>query len=158
MNGPFTRNALFAPLFIGCINLIAILYGFYHLYSRTEKQLPTVHSFMLPNEKKYGNVFSVWEALKEFKRREQVVYVLKGNEEDDKKLAVIRQHALQIKYSCDTNTVIKVHLRSSTTYGEFIRLLDIMRADSHKRYLLYQDDFYIVPPKPNDCLEEEPPT
>ncbi|MES2332841.1 MAG: hypothetical protein V4539_24745 [Bacteroidota bacterium] len=110
---------------------------------------------MLPYERKNKDIFSVWTALKEFKKRKVVEYVLKGDAEDDSRLDIIRLHALQIKYSCDTNTVIKVHLRDNTTYGEFISLLDMMLAGKHKRYMFYQNNFYIVPPRPDDCLEEE---
>jgi len=58
---------------------------------------------------------------------------------------MIRIIGLYLKKAHDTCCVIKVHLGSNMTYGEFIKLINYMTIDDHGRYAEWKDDFYILP-------------
>lgn len=76
-------------------------------------------------------------------------YLDEDHELNKKKLIVIQSDALRLKFTCDTSSIIAVHLSDEIYYGEFIHLLNVMEQDGHKRYAEWDGTFYI--------LAEEPP-
>lgn len=88
---------------------------------------------------------------KVIRKKHQILISIDSNEIDNsKKLELIRHEARKIKYTYDTNTVVKVSFTSKTSYNEVVRLLDLCRSDSHKRYVLLNKSLVIFgeyPPK-----------
>lgn len=64
--------------------------------------------------------------------------------ENQKKLDLIRFEARRMKYTKDTNQVIRVFIPDSSKYGTFLRLLYIMNEDQQKYYFEYRNWFYIL--------------
>ena len=75
----------------------------------------------------------------EKKRKKFVGIYLTGDEvEDKKRFEVVQYEARKIRYTCDTNTIIKVHFNSNNKYGQFVGLVNMLREDQHKRNMYYQ--------------------
>jgi hypothetical protein len=68
--------------------------------------------------------------------------------ENRKRFDFIQFEARRLKYTNDTNQVIKVFIPDSSKYSTFLRLLYIMNEDQHKRYFEYQNWFYIFAEDP----------
>jgi hypothetical protein len=63
--------------------------------------------------------------------------------ENQKKLDFIRFEAKRLKYTNDTNQILKVFIPDCSKYGTFLSLLLMMNEDQHKKYFEYQNWFYI---------------
>ena len=74
--------------------------------------------------------------------------------ENQKRLDFIRFEARRLKYTNDTNQIIKVFIPYSSKYGTFLSLLYIMNEDQHKRYFEYQNWFYIFGEAPFKEIEK----
>jgi biopolymer transport protein ExbD len=147
----------------GLISLLVVPVLFYFLQPPIKKQ--TVISILVPKEdhqSSYGLGFSrvsVTAALKS--KKINTVYFDGDHKLNARKLEFVAKEALKLKFYHDTTQVIKVRLSAETTYNEFVQLVNIMHKDSHKRYALLDDDFYIfgeeppeleLPPIPYQCL------
>ena len=103
-----------------------------------------------------GEIFSGPGALSEWKKlKKQFINVdLTGvYTEDIKRLDFIKMEARRLKYTYDTVHILKVHFTNENTYGQFIQLASIMQKDLHKRYMFYQDDFYILGEAPPEQID-----
>lgn len=72
------------------------------------------------------------------------IYLTGDKSEDKKVFELITFESRKLIYTCDTNTIVKVHFSEENTYGQFVELNNIMLEDHHKRYFYYKDDFYIL--------------
>ena len=61
---------------------------------------------------------------------------------DNKKFKLVE--LLTLKYRYDSIHIIKVHFNNNTTYGEFVKLIDVMIILKNKRFMFWQDDFYMI--------------
>jgi hypothetical protein len=90
------------------------------------------------------NRFEVPTILKAISKKKFIsVELTTDSTENQKRLDFIQFEARRLKYTKDTNQVIKVFIPDSTRYGTFLNLLYIMNEDQHKRYFEYQNWFYI---------------
>ena len=107
--------------------------------------------FAIPADKPdpfvFGKPFNAPDILNEWRKEQKkfMTICLTGDEEEDKKrFEVVQYEGRKIKYTCDTNAIVKVHFNSNNTYGQLVGLINMMIGDHHKRYMYYQDDFYIL--------------
>jgi hypothetical protein len=92
----------------------------------------------------YGYLFEAPRILKSIKHKKFISVALTAEEnEDEKRLNFVQLEARRLKYTNDTNSVIKVFIPDSCKYGTFLELLYMMNEDQHKRYFEYQNWFYI---------------
>jgi hypothetical protein len=111
------------------------------------KRLPGILRHVLPSDKNDSSLFSGPSTIQKWKREKKrffTVYLTGDVNEDRKRFEVIKYEARRVKYTCDTNTIIKVHFCNDNTYGQFVQLINMMIEDKHHRYMFYQDDFYIA--------------
>jgi hypothetical protein len=98
------------------------------------------------NKAKYSEVsyFNAPNILEENAKKKFIPISLTGNhDEDEKRFEFIQWKARELKYTNDTSHILKVHLPESLKYGQFIRLLNLMLQDQHKRYFEHNNNFYI---------------
>ncbi len=98
--------------------------------------------------------FSAETFLKEQRNRKLVEYVLNGDESDSRTIDLARQTALRAKHACDTTMLIRLHIKDGVTYAVVINLLNSMLVDMQRRYMLHNNDFYILPATGNDCRKK----
>jgi hypothetical protein len=92
----------------------------------------------------YGYLFEARRILKSIRHKKFISVALTADLiEDGKRLSFIRSEARRLKYTNDTNMIVKVFIPDSCKYGTFLSLLYIMNEDQHKRYFEYQNWFYI---------------
>jgi hypothetical protein len=113
----------------------------------TESQL-VYFKYVVPkttvSNNSYGNAFEAPRILKTISHKKLITVVLNDHpSEIIKRLDFIRLEARRLKYTNDTNTVIKVFIPDSSKYGTFLSLLQMVNEDGHKRYFEYQNFFYI---------------
>ncbi|CAN5660525.1 hypothetical protein BH10BAC2_BH10BAC2_01710 [soil metagenome] len=100
------------------------------------------------------------EELKRSKNKFINIDLTRQRKEDRKRLDFIRIEARRLRYAYDTMNILKVHFTNENTYDQFVELVTVMQEDLHKRYMFYQDDFYIIgeaPPEPvNSALIIKP--
>lgn len=143
-----------ALLLFASINRLNGLYKF--LYCRNNGVLKMNFPSDEHSDDGFLKQFSGPDLVEELKRskKEFINIDLTGQKkEDQKRLDFIRMEARRLKYTYDTMHILKVHFTSENTYGQFIQLVSMMQKDLHKRYMFYQDDFYILceaPPEPID--------
>jgi hypothetical protein len=144
----------------GMISLLVVPVLFYFLQPTIKT--PTILKLVVPREDRPEDRNSpylrfsrsaVMAALKG--RKINTVYYDENHSLNVKKLEFIEQEAMKLKFYHDTTQVIKVHLSSDNTYGEFVQLVNIMVKDGHKRYTWIDDDFYIFG---EDPLHSEEPS
>lgn len=96
------------------------------------------------------------DILNEWERSRKIFITvsLAGDVQEDKEtMNYVRLEAQRVKHFYDTTHIIKVHFLEEATYGQFVELVNMMSIGMHKRYMFYQDDFYILgeaPPEPVD--------
>ncbi len=115
----------------------------------------TALRFILPpddsDKSEFGKKFSGSGALKNWKQEKKIfirVDLTGELAEDKKRIDVIRNEAMRLKYTNDTTHILKVHFTEDNTYGQIVELVNIMNKDRHKRYMFYKDDFYILGESP----------
>lgn len=130
-----TKKLFYVPGLISLIGIFITLPSFY------KKSVPIKEyclTYFSPSDEKERNSvhynFSKFYLEKDISRRKKVKFVLDDNKENNKrKLAVIRYEALKLKYTEDTATVILINLTDSTSYGDFVSIVDMCIIDDHKR-------------------------
>jgi hypothetical protein len=154
----YQNNQLFfAPTFIAILSLATILYAI-NVHPISVKPY-AVYRLYLPAINNNSAYSEDW-VLKEIKNKSVKTYTLTGDAEDQRKIDMVGYEALKIKYTTDSNAVIKIHFEEQTTYGEFAQLVDIMNRDKHQRYVFFNDNFYIfggMPEKPKKENIIQPP-
>ena len=132
---------------------ILLLLVFFSKINDADKlfRAPCVLRLVLPDDdldtSDFGKRFSGKTFLHEAKKQKKkfiTIYLTGDMKEDEKRFDLIRYESRRIKYTCDTNTIVKVHFTDENTYGQFVELVNMMGEDQHKRYMNYQDDFYIL--------------
>jgi hypothetical protein len=106
-----------------------------------------------PDNTPFDKLFSGKGFLEKSKKEHKkfTAFYLTGDlEEDNKCFNLIRYETRKNKYTCDTNTILKVHFLTENTYGQFVQLINMMIDEKIKRYMYYRDDFYIIG---NPCEE-----
>lgn len=145
------KKVVFAPAFITVLNLLA-LYLFYSQIKSYQGQPVTIRHFLPTEERSRG--FNAWSVVEGIKNKKQVLFVLQGTGEDKQKVRQIEQYVSLMNNSCDSASFVRVHLKDSVNYSTVISLVNIMLRTQHKRYMLWRNDFYIIPPVTKDCFEE----
>jgi biopolymer transport protein ExbD len=139
----------------GLISLLVVPVLFYVLQPTIKSQ--TVIKFFVPKEDYQSPYFSTFSrssvkaALKG--KKINTVYLDEHHPLNARKLEFVAGEALKLKFYHDTTQVIKVRFSDETTYNEFVQVVNIMHKDSHKRYALLDNDFYIfgeTPPEPQE--------
>jgi hypothetical protein len=67
---------------------------------------------------------------------------------NSKKLELIRFEAKKLKYTFDTSSIIVIKFSDDMSYGQFIKLVDICKTDSIRRYAPFQNYFIIYGESP----------
>jgi biopolymer transport protein ExbD len=139
----------------GLISLLVVPVLFYMYQPSVKKQ--TVLKLFIPTEDKpspYGLWFSRSTVIAGLNGKKiNTVYLDGDHTLNATKLEFIAGDALKLKFYHDTTQVIKVRFSDETTYNEFVQVVNIMHKDSHKRYALLDNDFYIfgeTPPEPQE--------
>jgi hypothetical protein len=149
MNKLVFKNILFAPSLIGCLILVTLLFSIDQL-SKFRKEARVITQF-LPSEKK-THPFYAGRTLKKYEEKKELIFILNGDDWDTHRIARIQFSALQLRNSCDTNTVIKVSLHENASYQSVIKLLDFMQTGKYRRYMFHDNYFYIFPPDAGECM------
>jgi hypothetical protein len=104
----------------------------------------------------YGYLFEAPRILKSIRHKKFISVALTTDLiEDEKRLGFICSEARHLKYTNDTNVIIKVFIPDSSKYGTFLNLLYIMNEDQHQRYFEYQNWFYIFGETPFKEIKTE---
>lgn len=140
-----TGKLLYVPGLISLIGLLIMVPSFY------KRNLP-VKEYCIPMfmpKDCNGDVdwtvhYATCGIEKEIKRKKQIKFTLDNNENDNKrKMEMIRYESLKLKYTTDTSTVVLVDLTDSITYGNFMSIVDMCVEDGHKRYASWDNKFVI---------------
>jgi|GEM_PF-4204461 len=140
-----TKKAAFAPVFIVCLNLLALLLWFVQARTLASKEKPVVIRHFLPRDKDDG-IFSASFVLKENASKQQIRFHLNGTVSDEKEFRAIQAAAVSLKTRRERNSMIKITLSEETHYKDVIALINIVMRTDLKRYMLWKNDFYILPP------------
>jgi hypothetical protein len=93
--------------------------------------------------------FDIRRILKSIEKKKFISVALTNeDDEDQKRFSFIRFEARTLKYTNDTNTIVKVFIPDNCKYRAFLTLLYIVNEDQHKRYFEYQNWFYIFGEEP----------
>ncbi len=152
-----TRKKLFyVPGLISLIWLPILLY----VLVPEDKPLQTVLSLYLPSDKKppkealIFSKYSVYEYIKHKKiieislSYEYNIDVERENYDLESRLGTIHREIQRLQYTHDMNSVLKIRLDNSTTYDNFIWLVNQAIIYDYKRYALVDDCFYFLPNSP----------
>jgi hypothetical protein len=60
-----------------------------------------------------------------------------------------------MKEQPDTSHYIRILLSEEIKYLDIVSLINIMIKDGHKRYMIWQNSFYIFPPAKEDRLSAD---
>lgn len=63
-------------------------------------------------------------------------------EENTKKIEEIEKAVRRLSATADTTKIIKVHFSAINTYGQFVRLVNIMVIEMQEYYVYCNDEFY----------------
>lgn len=92
-----------------------------------------------------GHMFSVVHWIEYINSKKQIRFTLNNDhEENRKKIELIRLDALRIKFTRDTNTVIRIHLSNDINYHEFVTLINICYADNLTNWITWDNNFIIA--------------
>jgi hypothetical protein len=139
------RKLFYAP------GIICLFGTFFLVVCYSKKILPqkeTIIQLVGPKENIPGQndipYFNVVAILKEINRKRKINLLL----DDDlltnkKKLDVIQFEARKLKYTFDTSSVIVVRLSENTSYGEFVKLVNLCLSNSILRYATW-DDYFVI--------------
>ncbi len=148
-------NTIFiAPSFIAVLCIFAISFLLQKIDTFSFKPINNTIRFVVPSDKK-NVAFSKYFLYKVIRNKHIDTYTISGNHKDDKVMQIVRYEALKNKFTCNSNTVIKVHFTSQSTYGQLVELASLMYEDKHKRYTLIDNDFYIFGGHKSDNSESE---
>jgi hypothetical protein len=139
----FTLIAFQILLFFAFLNRLAYVDAMYTRWRAMRFILPDD----TPSPQRYLKTYNAPDVLKEWRKQHKKIITidLTGDlQEDKKRLEFIRNEAQRLKYTYDTTSILKVHFTDENTYGQFVELLNIMIKDRHKRYMLFQDNFYVA--------------
>jgi hypothetical protein len=152
------RKVFYAP---GIISLIGIFLFVIYYSKKILPQKETIIQLAGPKEKIPGQnempCFNTTGILKEINRKRKINFLL----DDDlltnkKKLDIIQFEARKLKYTFDTSPVIVVRLSGNTSYGEFVRLINICLLDSIRRYATWNNYFVIFGEYPPCEINPDP--
>jgi hypothetical protein len=147
MRPDFTRKVFFAPMVIASLNLVALL-----LFYQRAKQLPVTYTTVqhfLPSQSREHEL-NGWHTLETYNDKLPVIFTLDGSAADWHQLTLIRAAATKIESELARSHYLKIRLAENTRYGDIVSLIGIMKKDGHKRYMIWQDSFYVFPPSKED--------
>jgi hypothetical protein len=128
-----------------------ILFVYFFLLKENDvlksSRLPGILRQVLPSDEDDSSLFSAPSTIQKWKREKKkfiTVYLTGNINEDGKRFELVKYETRRVKYTCDSNTVIKVHFCNGNTYGQFVQLINMMIEDKHHRYMFYRDNFYVV--------------
>lgn len=78
-------------------------------------------------------------------------YIINGDANELVKYTLLRDDYLRLHRRCDTTKVEKVHFTDDASYGDFFRLVRMLRIDSILRYALVERDLYIFGTITEEC-------
>lgn len=149
------KKLYYAP---GVISLIGIWSFYFHFQNRFKSRPETSLIINVPKENNNYFQYSTGYFKKLIASKKQIKLELNEDREtNQKKIEFIKYEARKIKYTKDTNSVISISLTNETTYGEFVKLLNLCYADDHKLFVLFKKSFLIFgeyPPTPKDTTKE----
>jgi hypothetical protein len=147
-----SKRTFFASIFfLSAFVLAAVVYmfGSSHQKSSLVTKDDKALRLFLPTDNGFRK-YSTQALLEEIKHKKIIRVELTGvAEEDEKRFQFIRQEARRLQYTYDTTSVLHVHFRKESTYGQFVYLTDMMTEDHHKRFGITNDDFYIFGEDPS---------
>ena len=122
----------------------------------------TVISYFTPKDTKpkdWSLSFSKYTIIDQIKKKQKIRFTLDSDKiTNQKKINVIRNEALKLKFTNDTSSVVLITLTDDITYGEFISILDICLMDEHKRFAAFDDKFVIFGEFPAKIKERSIPS
>ncbi len=131
---PFRIAVLAAFQILVVLLLVSVLLAPKH-YARLKFSLPSENS-------DFG--FGKRYLEKNLEHKLIATFILTGSFENDEKILYaidLKTNLLNISH--DTMQVLQVHFSSKNTYGQFVRLVDIIQIEMSERYALFDNDFYI---------------
>lgn len=112
--------------------------------------IPVIIKYNIPSDDepadRYNQYFSGPANVKKFKKNFKfITYSFTGDSsEDDKIFESFKAEARRIKYTNDTTHLVRIYLHENISYGQFLKILLLMREDGHKRYMEWDNYFYVV--------------
>lgn len=141
----------FAPMVLAILGAMTIWWSVTRPNSQRMEEHVITH--WLPRE----NTDARWgsaQVLESLVHKKELRYELNGDDNDQYMLSLIRHSTQTMNRTRDTTTYLCVSLSDSVSYGAVASLINIMQADHHRRYMLLNNDFYIIPPTPADFNEQ----
>jgi len=126
------RKLFYVP---GMMSLLVVPVLFYYSFNPTPVKRQPVIKFFAPKESMARPYFKG--------KKINTVYLDDNHSLNVEKLDFIAQEALKLKFYHDTTQIIKVQFTEEATYGEFVQLVNSMQMNSIKRYILFNNSFYI---------------
>jgi hypothetical protein len=148
----FTRKAIFPPLLVGSLNLLALL-----LFYQRLKEIPVAPrsiSHYLPSENR-EHLFNGWHTLDTYREKQPFIFKLNGSSADSRSIQAIMARAEIMKEQRDTSHYVRIMLSEEIKYQDIVSLINIMIKDGHKRYMMWQNSFYIFPAPKEDRLSAD---
>jgi hypothetical protein len=140
-----TRKAAFAPVFIACLNLLALSLWFLQARAIASKAEPVAIRHFLPRDSGSDDIFSAQAVLRRLTAKTQIRFILNGQSADAATLNTIQTSALSLKKQSDTNRIVKVTMTDQVSYQEVIALINLAMRNDIKRYMLWKNEFYLLP-------------
>jgi hypothetical protein len=139
----------------GIISLIGLTVFLPYVYDKTIIKPSAAIDLNVPkipdNEEEPGYSYSIKHILNAAHNKKKLRITLNGDQiTNQKKLELIRFEARKLKFSFDTTSIIWVKFTGDLPYSDFIRLLEICRIDSIRRYAVWDRNCIIFgeyPPK-----------
>jgi hypothetical protein len=107
--------------------------------------IPTIIRYNIPSDDP-DDIFSGKKSVKLLKKNFKfITYAFTGDSsEDDKIFESFKAEAGRLKYTNDTTHLVRIYLHENITYGRFLKILTLMKEDGFKRYLEWDNFFYVV--------------
>jgi hypothetical protein len=135
----------------GTISLISLplLFYFYNIQYH-EELVQTAIPIIVWNKnwtEKFPNLFS---GNYPPKRNYQDIYLTGDDKTDNIKLAFSELRVREIIQQNDGANGVHYYFGEATTYASFIKVLDILRTEKAKKYMIYDNDIWLLhdPPEP----------
>jgi len=131
--------------FPGLISLIGFAFIIPRWHNKIKPLNLSAIKFIVPGHETPCNIsWSETYVDQQLRRKKKINFIL--NEKgavNKKKMNVIRQEALKLKYTNDTSTVILISLTDSMLYSDFFGLINICKEDNHRTFTLWKKKFVI---------------
>ncbi|NCI46080.1 hypothetical protein [Sediminibacterium soli] len=147
MKRNITGKVWFAPAIIALLNAWLIVFAWFYTRQHTHpgRQL-SIRQF-IPSDNSESFVYG-WRTLEKYRDKQLLVFDLPPGQQAA--ILPVRSAAWTMKTDPASKNYIRVNLTAGTRYDDIVSLIDMVIQDGHKRYMIWENGFYIFPPEKQD--------